>query len=177
MAAEKSLESAYYGVNIAKTAFLPSITLSGQAGWTNNLSGTIMNSTGLILGAAASLFPPIFQGGALRGNLRISKSKMEQARLTLVQTIVAAGAEVNTELSLYQTALDKEVLRNKQIEALSAALENTEMLMRYTSTTYLEVLTAQQSLLGAETGRSADRLEKATAVINLYKALGGGRDE
>lgn len=123
MAAEKSLESAYYGVNIAKTAFLPSITLSGQAGWTNNLSGTIMNSTGLILGAAASLFPPIFQGGALRGNLRISKSKMEQARLTLVQTIVAAGAEVNTALSLYQTALDKEVLRNKQIESLSAALE------------------------------------------------------
>lgn len=174
MAAEKSLAAAYYGVNIAKSALLPSISLSGQAGWTNNLSGTIMNPTGLILGAAASLFQPIFQGGALRGNLRISKSKMEQARLSLVQTLVGAGAEVNTAISLYQTALDKEVLRDKQIESLSAALENTEMLMRYTSTTYLEVLTAQQSLLGAETGRSSDRLEKATAVINLYKALGGG---
>lgn len=172
--AENALASAYYGVNVAKAALLPSISLSGQAGWTNNLSGSIMNPTGLVLGAAASLFQPVFHGGALRGQLRISKSQMEQARLSLVQTILNAGAEVNTALSLYQKAIVKEQWRNRQIESLSSALENTEMLMRYTSTTYLEVLTAQQSLLGAETGRSADRLEKATAVINLYRALGGG---
>ena len=175
-AAENALASAYYGVNVAKASLLPSISLSGQAGWTNNLSGTIMNPTGLVLGAAASLFQPLFQGGALRGQLRISRSQMEQARLTLVQTILDAGAEVNTALSLYQTALVKEQWRDRQIESLSSALENTEMLMRYTSTTYLEVLTAQQSLLGAETGRAADRLEKATAVINLYRALGGGAE-
>lgn len=132
-----------------------------------------MNPTGLVLGAAASLFQPVFQGGALRGQLRISKSQMEQARLSLVQAILDAGAEVNTALSLYQTAVAKEQWRDRQIESLSSALENTEMLMRYTSTTYLEVLTAQQSLLGAETGRAADRLEKATAVINLYRSLGG----
>ena len=175
--AENALASAYYGVNVAKAALLPSISLSGQAGWTNNLNGTIMNPTGLILGAAASLFQPIFNGGALRGQLRISKSQMEQARLNLVQAILDAGAEVNTALSLYQTALSKEQWRDRQIESLSSALENTEMLMRYTSTTYLEVLTAQQSLLSAETGRAADKLEKATAVINLYRALGGGWDE
>lgn len=175
-AAENALASAYYGVNVAKASLLPSISLSGQAGWTNNLSGTIMNPAGLILGAAASLFQPVFNGGALRGQLRISKSQMEQARLNLVQTILDAGAEVNTALSLYQTALSKEQWRDRQIESLSSALENTEMLMRYTSTTYLEVLTAQQSLLSAETGRAADRLEKATAVINLYRALGGGAE-
>lgn len=175
-AAENTLASAYYGVNVAKASLLPSVSLSGQAGWTNNLSGTIMNPAGLILGAAASLFQPIFNGGALRGQLRISKSQMEQARLSLVQTILDAGAEVNTALSLYQTALSKEQWRDRQIESLSSALENTEMLMRYTSTTYLEVLTAQQSLLSAETGRAADRLEKATAVINLYRALGGAAE-
>ena len=173
-AAENALASAYYGVNVAKASLLPSISLSGQAGWTNNLSGTVMNPTGLVLGAAASLFQPIFQGGALRGQLRISKSQMEQARLTLVQTLLDAGSEVNTALSLYQTAIAKEQWRNRQIESLSSALENTEMLMRYTSTTYLEVLTAQQSLLGAEVGRAADRLERVTAIINLYRALGGG---
>ncbi len=173
-ASEKALASAYYGVNVAKAALLPSISLSGQAGWTNNLNGVIMNPAGLVLGAAASLFQPVFNGGTLRGQLRISKSQMEQARLDLVQSILDAGAEVNTALSLYQTALGKEQWRDRQIESLSSALENTEMLMRYTSTTYLEVLTAQQSLLGAETGRAADRLEKATAVINLYRALGGG---
>ncbi len=174
-AAENSLASAYYGVNISKAALLPSISLSGQVGWTNNLSGTVMDPSGLILGAAASLFQPIFQGGALRAQLRVSKSKMEQARLTLCQTLLDAGAEVNTALSLYQNAVKKEEWREKQVESLSAALENTEMLMRYTSTTYLEVLTAQQSLISAVNARAADRLEKATAVIDLYRSLGGGQ--
>ncbi len=176
-AAEKQLASAYYGVNIAKASLLPSISLSGQAGWTNNLSGTIMNPSGLILGAAASLFQPIFQGGQLRAQLRVSKSQMEQAKLSLTQTLLDAGSEVNTALSLYQNAVKKEQWREKQVESLSAALENTETLMRYTSTTYLEVLTAQQSLISAVNARAADRLEKATAVINLYRALGGGTVE
>lgn len=119
--AENALASAYYGVNVAKAALLPSISLSGQAGWTNNLSGSIMNPTGLVLGVAASLFQPVFHGGALRGQLRISKSQMEQARLSLVQTILNAGAEVNTALSLYQKAIVKEQWRNRQIESLSSA--------------------------------------------------------
>lgn len=173
-AAEKSFASAYYGVNVARAAQFPSLSLSGQLGWTNSLGSTIMNPSGLLFSAVGSLFQPIFQGGALRAQVRVSKSQMEQARLDLVQKILDAGAEVNTALSLYNNAIIKEECRDKQIESLSAALENTELLMRYTSTTYLEVLTAQQALLGAQTGRSSDRLEKVTAVINLYRALGGG---
>lgn len=175
-AAEKFFASAYYGVNVARAAQFPSLSLSGQLGWTNSLGGSVVNPSGLLFGAVASLFQPIFQGGAIRAQVRVSKSQMEQERLALVQAILDAGAEVNTALALYQNAIVKEKCRDKQIESLSAALENTEVLMRYTSTTYLEVLTAQQALLGAETGRAADRLEKVTAIINLYRALGGGTE-
>lgn len=174
MAAESSLAAAYYGVSVAKASMLPSLTLSGQAGWTNSLSGSAVDPAGLLLGAAASLFQPIFQGGALRGQLKISESQMEQARLSLVKSLLSAGAEVNNAVSLYQKALVKEECRDRQVSSLEAALGDTELLVRYTSTTYLEVLTAQQSLLAAQTGRASDRLEKATAVINLYRALGGG---
>lgn len=174
MAAESSLASAYYGVNVAKSSLLPSLSLSGQAGWTNSLNEAIVNPTGLLLSAAASLFQPIFRNGTLQGQLKISKAQMEQAELTLVKTLLNAGTEVNNALALYQKALFKEECRDKQIMSLDNALGDTEFLVKYTSTTYLEVLTAQQSLLEAQIGRSSDRLEKATAVINLYRALGGG---
>ena len=174
MAAEHSLAASYYGVNAARAAQYPSLTLSGSLGWTNVLGETVMNPGGLILGAAASLLQPIFNSGSLRAEVNISKSKMKQAELTLIHSLLNAGAEVNDALSLFGSATIKNQLRQKQIESLSAALENTEDLMRYTSTTYLEVLTAQQSLLSAQTSYSSDRLEKVTAVINLYRALGGG---
>jgi outer membrane protein TolC len=172
--AENNLAIAYYGVKAARAAQYPSINLSGSAGWTNNIGGTIVNPTGAILGAAGSLFLPLFNAGALRGATRIEKSKMEQARLDFQQTILNAGAEVNNAISLYQIAVAKEQYRKNEIASLKVALESTELLKQHSSTTYLEVLTAEQSLLSAETNASADRLEKVTAIINLYHALGGG---
>ena len=64
----------------------------------------------------------------------------------------------------------------KQIEALERAVESTELLMKHSSTTYLEVLTAQQSLLSAQLSQIADRFDEIQGVVNLYQALGGGRD-
>ncbi len=69
----------------------------------------------------------------------------------------------------------KEKWRAQQIESLSNALVKTEKMMQYTSTTYLEVLTAQQSLLQAETAQAQDIYEKISSVIELYRALGGGQ--
>ena len=67
-------------------------------------------------------------------------------------------------------------VRSKQIEALTRAVESTEYLMHYSSTTYLEVLTAEQSLLSAQLSQIADRFDEFQGIVNLYQALGGGRD-
>ena len=61
-------------------------------------------------------------------------------------------------------------------EALERAVESTELLMQHGSTTYLEVLTAQQSLLSAQLSQIADRFDEIQGTVNLYQALGGGRD-
>ncbi len=175
-AAENNLAAAYYAVNVARADLYPSLSLSGVAGWTNNLGGTVMNPAGLLTNAAASLFQPIFNATAMRGKVQIARAEQEIAMLAFQQTVLDAGAEVNNVLTQYQTALSKEEWRSKQIASLKNALHKTEKLMRYTSTPYLEVLTAQQALLQAETSQAQDTYEKISAVISLYRALGGGQE-
>ncbi len=174
-AAENKLAASYYAVNESRADLYPSLTISGVAGWTNALGATIFNPAGLLFNAAGSLFQPIFNATALKGKVEIARADQKAAELAFVQTVLNAGSEVNNALAAYQTALEKETWRGKQVESLSKAVEKTEKLMQYTSTTYLEVLTAQQSLLQAETSQAQDTFEKISAVISLYRSLGGGK--
>ena len=63
---------------------------------------------------------------------------------------------------------------DKQVENLEKAVRDTQLTMKYGSTTYLEVLTAQQTLLEAQIGRIANKLSEISSAITLYQALGGG---
>ena len=171
-AAEHNLAGAYYAVNVARGSMLPSLSLSGAAGWTNS-AGAVVNPGGLILSAAGSLFQPIFNARANAAKVKIAKSQQEEAKLNFRQTVLDAGAEVNNALTLYQSASRRIEARIEQTKALEEAVEKTEYLMRYSSTTYLEVLTAEQSLLSAETDLVQDRYDLIYSVISLYHALGG----
>ena len=173
--AEYSLMQSFYATNAARSALYPSITLSGSAGWTNN-AGVITNPGKLLLSAAGSLLQPIFNATANRANLKIAKAQQEESKLAFQQALLNAGAEVNNALTQCQTARAKTDLRIKQIEAMERAVESTELLMQHSSTTYLEVLTAQQSLLSAQLSQIADQFDEIQGVVNLYQALGGGRD-
>lgn len=174
--AEYSLMQSFYATNAARSALYPSITLSGSAGGTNNAGIKEMNPGKLLLSAAGSLLQPIFNAGANRANLKIAKAQQEEAKLSFRQTLLNAGAEVNNALTQCQSARAKTDLRAKQIEALTRAVESTELLMEHSSTTYLEVLTAQQSLLSAQLSQITDRFDEIQGIVNLYQALGGGRD-
>lgn len=173
--AEYSLMQSFYATNAARSALYPSITLSGSAGWTNN-AGVITNPGKLLLSAAGSLLQPIFNANANRANLKIAKAQQEESKLAFQQALLNAGAEVNNALTQCQTARAKTDLRIKQIEAMERAVESTELLMQHSSITYLEVLTAQQSLLSAQLSQIADQFDEIQGVVNLYQALGGGRD-
>ncbi len=175
-AAEFALMQAYYATAEARSALYPSITLSGTAGWTNNAGSLIVNPGKLLLNAAASLLQPIFNAGANRARVKIMKAQQEESRLSFQQTLLNAGAEVNNALTQYQSARAKTDLRQKQIEAMERAVASTELLMQHSSTTYLEVLTAQQSLLSAQLAQIADRFDEIQGVVTLYQALGGGRE-
>ena len=85
-----------------------------------------------------------------------------------------AGAEVNSALKMWQTSRERYNIDLKQIVTLRAAVWNTQLLMKYGSASYLEVLTAQQNLHNAELAESTDRYSEIQGIIQLYYALGGG---
>lgn len=175
-AAERSLEQAFYATNQARAAFYPSITLSGSAGWTNSVGGMISNPAQFVASAVGSLTQPLFAKGQLTGQLKIAKAKQEEASLQFQQTLLQAGAEVNEALVQYQTAQEKRELYAEQVNALQTAYRSTSLLMEHGTTTYLEVLTAQQSLLSAQLTQVANEVTEIQSLIQLYQALGGGAE-
>lgn len=171
---EAQLAVAYYATNSARSAFYPSITLSGSAGWTNATGATVTNPGQWLLTAVGSLVQPIFNRGKNIANLKIAKAQQEEALLTFRQSLLDAGAEVNDALVQWQTARQRIRLDEQQVAALRSALRSSELLMQHSSQNYLEVLTARQSLLQAELDTTTDRFDEIQGVINLYHALGGG---
>ena len=174
--AELSLASAFYNTNAARSAFYPSITLSGTAGWTNSAGSIILNPGKLLLSAVGSLTQPLFNRGLNLAQLKIAKAQQEEAKLAFQQALLNAGSEVNNALTQVQVARGKTELRTAQIIALETAVRSTQLLMQHGTSTYLEVLTAQQALLSAQLNQVADRFDEIQGIINLYQALGGGRD-
>ena len=173
--AEWALAQAFYGTNAARAAFYPSITLGGTLGWTNSLGNAIVNPAQFIVAATASITEPLFNRASNLAGLRIAKAQQEEARLAFNQTLLNAGVEVNEALVQCQTARAKSQYYDQQVASLETAARSTSLLMKHGTTTYLEVLTAQQSLLTAQMTQVSNRVTEIQGIITLYQALGGGR--
>lgn len=171
---ERQLAVAYYAVHSARSAFYPGITLSGSAGWTNAAGAVIANPGQWLLSAVGALVQPLFNRGKNIANLKVAKAQQEEALLAFQQVLLNAGAEVNDALVQWQTARRCIEYNERQEVSLRSALQSAELLMRYGSQNYLEVLTARQSLLQAELDNVANRFDAIQGMVNLYHALGGG---
>lgn len=172
--AEYTLRTNFYGVNVARAAFYPSINLSAGASWTNNNFGMMVNPATFLLSAVGSLAQPIFSKGLNRANLKVAKAQYEQAKLAFEKSILTAGSEVNNALIACSNSDAKVEYRQKQVEANRLAYSNSCDMMKYSSTTYLDVLVSQNMLLQSQLLQVADWFEGVQGRVNLYKALGGG---
>lgn len=172
--AEYALAQAFYATNAARAAFYPAIRLSGSLGWTNNGGDAILNPGKWLLGAVGSLTQPLFNKGTNIANLKVAKARQEEALLQFRQSLLDAGKEVNDALTAWQTARMRIDYDKRQITALQEAVHKTELLMRFSSANYLEVLTAQQKLLDAELAHVQDKFDEIQGIIHLYHAAGGG---
>jgi NodT family efflux transporter outer membrane factor (OMF) lipoprotein len=174
--AEMTLASAYYRTNQARAAFYPGLNITGMAGWTNGSGVTVSNPGELMFQAMASLAQPIFNNGKLVANLKVSKSEEKIAQMKYQQTILEAGKEVSDALHLYEATGKKLIEDKAQIAQLEKAVEYTNALFQSGQSSYLEILSAQQSLLSAELTEVSDYVQRMQAVISLYSAVGGGRE-
>ena len=175
-AAEYSLREAFYVTNAAYSAFYPQLTITGSAGWTNS-NGMIVNPGKVLTTLIGQLTQPLFAQGRLTANLKVAKSQERVAQLNFEQTLLNAGQEVSNALYSYKSSMEKANLDKKQIESLTITRDRTNELFKYdASTTYLEKLTAEMSLLNAQLTLVNDEYSKLQAVVDLYAALGGGRN-
>ena len=172
-AAEMALAQCFYGVETARSRFYPQITLTGTGAFTNN-NGAV-NPGKMLWSAVSSLVQPIFQHGQIVAGLKVAKIQYEQAYNTWQNAVLKAGNEVSNALVACNSYAEKSALEAKQVAVLRRNVEDTRMLMESSSnTTYLEVISAQSSLLNAEISKVADDFYKMQSVVNLYQALGGG---
>ena len=175
--AEMTLASAYYSTNQARSAFYPQLTLSGSAGWTNSLGQAVSNPAGVLINAVAQLAQPVFNRGQLRANLKVSKAEEEIAKLNYRQTILNAGQEVNDALFAIETSGIMLEKHEAQCVDLERTVKTADLLYRKSqSGSYLELLTAQQSLLNAQLSVVSDKYNQLAYTVTLYRALGGGRE-
>ncbi len=176
-AAEQSLASAYYATNSARAAFYPGLTITANGGFTNLLGSMIVNPGDWFVQLAGSLVAPIFSRGRNIATLKAAKAQQQQAMNTFEYTLLSAASEVSNALTVYEKSREKAVFLDHQVEDLTKAVSMTQDLFIYSTgdVDYLQVITAQQSLLGAQISRIACTQAGNLAVINLYQSMGGGR--
>ena len=174
--AENKLAEAFYDKNIALSGFFPQLTISANGQFTNSMGAAVINPGVLIGNAVANLAQPIFANGRIRAQYKVSKAELEAATNDFQQAIIAAGNEVNAAMDNIYAARNKQEFIDKQVEALTRALDATQKLYQNSGTNYLNVITAQNSLLSAQMSQISNRMETIKGTINLYQALGGGAE-
>jgi multidrug efflux system outer membrane protein len=172
--AEFDLRAAFETTNMAKTYFYPSLTLTASGGF-SNLQLTDFFTNSVFYSLIGGLTQPIFNQGLNKARLTTAQSRQVQAMNNFQQSLLVAGQEVSNALYAYEMAVEKEDSREKQIAALEKAVDFTQELLEYSSATnYTDVLTSEQNLLAAQLSGINDNLQKLQAVVDLYRALGGG---
>jgi multidrug efflux system outer membrane protein len=172
--AEYAFRSSFENTNVAHSYFYPSLAITATAGLsTLQLKNFFSNS--IFYNLVGGLTQPIFNRGQNKARYKIAQAQQQEYLNSFQQTLLTAGQEVSNALYSYENAVSKQQTRAKQIEALEKSVSFTRELLRYSSATnYTDVLTSEQSLLAAQLSGVNDRLQELQAIVNVYRALGGG---
>jgi multidrug efflux system outer membrane protein len=171
--AEDLLVAANAGIGAAKANFFPTLTLTGFFGNVSPELGEIF-SKGKAWDFDASLLGPLFQAGRIKKNYEAAKARYEEAKVQYEAAVTRALSEVSGSLVDRTKLVETERERVRTVNAYEEAVRLANR--RYTSglSAYFEVLDAQRQLFPAEISLAHTRRDQLVAVVNLYKALGGG---
>ncbi len=173
--AELQLRSYFEQINVARTNFYPSLTITGEAGLYSSQLKSFFNAGAFFANIVGGLTQPIFNNGLNKQKLKIAQANYETSEYNYQKILLTAGLEISNALYQYQMVDEKTSSRKEQIANLEKAVHFTKELLKYTSdTNYTDVLTSEQSLLTARQSAVTDKLQQLQAVVNLYAALGGG---
>jgi len=171
--AEQVLIAANAGVGVAKADFFPRLSLTGFFGNVSPELGDLF-SQGKTWSIGSGLLGPIFQGGRIKRGYEAAQARWQQARIEYEAAAANAFGEVSRALADRTNLVETERQRARTVAAYQEAVRLAHA--RYASglSAYFEVLEAQQQLFPAEIGLAQTRSDQLVAVVNLYRALGGG---
>lgn len=172
--AEYNFRTAFEESNVARAYFYPALTINGAAGFSSFGLKDWFTNGGLFANIAGGLTQPVFNKGINKARLTTALSLQKEALLNFELSMLKASEEVSNALSKYDNATLKEEKRKKQLEALLKAVAFNKELLNNATTNYTDVLTAEQNLLNGQLKGIDDQSQKLHAVVNLYRALGGG---
>jgi len=172
--AEEIIVAANAQIGVAKASFFPSISLTGTGGLESNALNRFINAPSQTWFGALSVAQPVFQGGALRSGLRLSRAQYQEAVLAYQQTVQNSLEQVSNALIAYQKDRD---FRGQQ-ELLTQAAQRSDqlslVLYQHGGASYLQVLTNETNYFSAELNLVQAQLNERLALVQLYQALGGG---
>lgn len=174
--AERELEAANVDIEVARAEFLPSLNLTAYVGLNAFRTATLFNPASIAAGLLGGLTGPVFNRRFLKANLQLSEAQSREAFLRYRQTVLTGFGEVMTNLqgvSNYRGIAD---LQAQEVDVLNQAVATSNDLFASGYATYLEVITAQRSVLEAELALINTKRAQYLAMTDLYRALGGGWD-
>jgi multidrug efflux system outer membrane protein len=174
--AEENVVAANSQIGVAKAAFFPNLSLTGLGGLESNALRQFISQPSEMWSGAFSVSQPVFQGGALRSQLRLSRANWQETVLAYQQTVQNALEQVSN--SVVASQKDREF--REQQELLTQAAEQTdqlsEVLYKNGGASYLQVLTSETNYFSAEINLVQAQLNERLAIVQLYQALGGGME-
>lgn len=172
--AEYNVRYYFEQINVARAYFYPSLSITAQGGWQSSTVGDLFKSATIFGNVVGNLTQPIFNKGLNKQRLQLAKAQYEENVATFQQTVLDAGREVSDALYSYKTVEDKALTRKLQLDAWLRSVNYNRDLLKHGYVTYTDVLTSEQNYLAAQLSSVNDRLQQLTAVVTLYKSLGGG---
>jgi len=174
VSAELNFRHSFELTNIARSNFYPSLMVNASGGFQSLEIKDWFNANSLFSSVISSLTQPIFNQRKVKTGYEVAKANQQKAYLQFEQTLLLAGKEVSDALADYENETEKLSIRENKLEALKKAASYSDELLQYGLVNYLEVLTAKDNALNTELEYINNKYNQMNAVINLYKALGGG---
>jgi multidrug efflux system outer membrane protein len=172
--AEAKLMAANARIGVARAQYFPQISLTSLGGAASNQLNAIASGPTSYWYAAGSLSQPIFDGGRIRGNYRLSKAQEQEMVLEYQKTILNALKEVSDSLVAYREVHEEREEKARQVESATDAVRLARLRYAGGNTSYLEVLTTDTDLYSAQLILASTQRQEAASLIEVYAALGGG---
>jgi NodT family efflux transporter outer membrane factor (OMF) lipoprotein len=162
-------------VGYTKAFMYPSLTISAQGGVNAFRASDWFNLPASLFGiVAGGITQPLFQKRKLRTQYEVAKIQREQAVIRFRQSVLEAVEEVSNALVKVQKLQEQQNVAIQRVSTLQQATANAGQLFSNGSATYLEVLTAQSSVLTGELQLASLKQLQLSAMVELYRSLGGG---